>query len=82
VQAGQTYLVGEEGPEVLTMGYSGGHVTPNHALGGDVYITQNIHVDARSDQASIMAAMHLAKEQAKAELRRKLRSGSADYDPS
>ena len=31
VSAGQSYLVGERGPELLTMG-SAGHVTPNHAL--------------------------------------------------
>jgi hypothetical protein len=34
VEAGTTYMVGERGPELLTMGSSGGHVTPNHALGG------------------------------------------------
>jgi hypothetical protein len=41
VQRGRTYLVGERGPELLTMGRSGGHVTPNHRLGGgggDVYL--------------------------------------------
>jgi len=32
VMAGRSYLVGENGPEVLTMG-SNGYVTPNHALG-------------------------------------------------
>lgn len=34
VSAGGTYLVGEEGPELLTMGTSSGHVTPNHQAGG------------------------------------------------
>lgn len=29
-----SYLVGENGPEVLNMGSSGGSITPNHALGG------------------------------------------------
>ena len=33
VQAGNQYLVGERGPEVVTMG-GNGHVTPNHKLGG------------------------------------------------
>ena len=33
VRAGLTYLVGERGPERLTMG-SRGHITPNHKLGG------------------------------------------------
>lgn len=32
VQAGTTYLVGERGPELLTMGASSGHITPNHEL--------------------------------------------------
>ena len=44
VSAGESYLVGERGPEVLTMGHHGGVVTPNHQLsevGGDthVYVT-------------------------------------------
>lgn len=33
VEAGSTYLVGERGPELLTMGSQGGTVTPNSALG-------------------------------------------------
>ncbi len=37
VSAGGTYLVGEEGPEVVTMG-GDGFVTPNHALGGAVHL--------------------------------------------
>lgn len=32
--AGQTYLVGEQGPELLRMGAMSGHVTPNRAIGG------------------------------------------------
>ena len=34
VGAGMTYLVGEQGPELLTMGASNGYVTPNNKLGG------------------------------------------------
>jgi len=33
VRAGESYVVGERGPEVLTMG-AGGRITPNEALGG------------------------------------------------
>lgn len=33
VQGGKSYLVGERGAEVITMG-GNGHVTPNHKLGG------------------------------------------------
>lgn len=39
--AGRSYLVGERGPELLTMGTSG-TVTPNHKLGGDTYVTVKI----------------------------------------
>jgi hypothetical protein len=40
VSAGSTYLVGERGPEVLTMGASSGHITANGGLGGgDVHVT-------------------------------------------
>jgi hypothetical protein len=44
VRAGGTYLVGEEGPELLSMGSSSGHVTPNNQLmsggGGTTIIVQ------------------------------------------
>lgn len=41
--AGRSYLVGERGPEVLTMGSRNGNITPNRELdnGGDTY---EIHV--------------------------------------
>jgi len=38
VQAGNQYLVGERGAEIITMG-GNGHVTPNHKLGGDTKVT-------------------------------------------
>jgi hypothetical protein len=34
VSAGSSYLVGENGPEILQMGANAGHVFPNSALGG------------------------------------------------
>ncbi|MCW6008506.1 hypothetical protein K1W54_28775 [Micromonospora sp. CPCC 205371] len=34
----RSYLVGDKGPEVLTMGSRSGHVTPNSELGGDTYV--------------------------------------------
>ncbi|WP_250009137.1 hypothetical protein [Actinoplanes sp. M2I2] len=39
VGAGRSYLVGERGPEVITMGSTSGNVTPNRELGagGDTY---------------------------------------------
>ena len=39
VTAGGTYLVGERGPELLTMGARGGYVTPNSAMGATVNVT-------------------------------------------
>jgi hypothetical protein len=44
VSARGSYLVGERGPELLTMGSTGGRITPNRDLqaGGDVY---ELHVD-------------------------------------
>ena len=38
VRPGETYLVGEKGPELLTMGHSGGHVTPNRNLAQGVVV--------------------------------------------
>lgn len=38
VNAGRSYLVGEQGPEVLTMGSGSGNITPNHALGGALHV--------------------------------------------
>lgn len=49
VQAGKSYLVGERGAEVVTMGGSG-HVTPNHALGGDSKITIVNQTTGRIDE--------------------------------
>ncbi len=47
VLAGQSYLVGERGPELLTMGGNSGHITPNHHLGDGmqpVQVTQVFQV--------------------------------------
>jgi hypothetical protein len=47
VMGGGTYLVGERGPELVTMGASG-YVTPNHAMGGGggVNVTVNAGMGA------------------------------------
>ncbi|SPR97347.1 phage tail tape measure protein [Cupriavidus taiwanensis] len=81
VNAGQPYVVGEVGPEVFVPTGSGS-IVPNDALsgpvaagGGDVTITQHIHVDSRSDQASIMQAMMQAKNAAVAEVKQNLARG-------
>ena len=46
VSGGKTYLVGERGPELLTMGGSG-HVTPNNQLGGQTNVTIINRTDAQ-----------------------------------
>jgi hypothetical protein len=50
VSAGESYIVGEEGPELLQMGSSGGNIVPNHKLGGgggNTYVTNIVaaHMD-------------------------------------
>lgn len=48
VGAGQSYLVGEKGPELFTPN-AGGQITPNKAMGGEVNVNFNITtVDAAS----------------------------------
>jgi hypothetical protein len=37
VSSGETYLVGEKGPELLHMGSGSGSVTPNDKIGGNTY---------------------------------------------
>jgi len=62
VQAGGTYLVGERGPEILTMGGRGGHITPNNKIssGDGVVINQTINVSTgvaqtvRNEVANLM----------------------------
>ena len=48
VRAGQSYVVGENGREVITMGNMGGNVTPNHKLaandGAPIEVVTNIKI--------------------------------------
>lgn len=49
VNPGQTYLVGEEGPELLQMGAQGGNVIPNNKIGGgggEVHVHVHLEGDA------------------------------------
>ena len=48
---------------------------------GEVTIVQHINVDSRSDRASIVQAMYVAKEQAKAEIADSLNRGSPRFTP-
>lgn len=74
MSAGMPYIVGEAGPE-LFVPRAGGSIVPNGAAGGSVTINQNIHIDSRSDQATILLAMTQAKEAAKAEIRNEFYRG-------
>lgn len=47
VSAGESYIVGDRGPEVLTMGNRGGHITPNNALGGVPPHSHPIYIKGR-----------------------------------
>lgn len=47
MSAGTTYLVGERGPELLTLGSSSGSMTPNHALGGASL--ESVRVEIRNE---------------------------------
>lgn len=58
VYPGTTYVVGERGPELLTMGADRGHVTPNHQISGtggtsvevNVYNNSGASVDVQESQ--------------------------------
>lgn len=55
VSPGTSYLVGEAGPEVITMGAQGGTVIPNNQMGGQVNVNFTINaIDSRGiDQVLI-----------------------------
>ena len=53
VAAGGTYLVGEQGPELLQMGGSSGNVVPNHALGGGSVI----NITSAANPNAVIAAI-------------------------
>jgi Phage-related minor tail protein len=73
VSAGQTYLVGEAGPELLTMG-SAGAITPNHAMGGTTLNhSPTYNIDARgADAERIMSVMPGLLAQTKQETTRSI----------
>ena len=53
VSAGQPYIVGEKGPELIVPDYSG-YVVPNHKMGGgEVKVETNITVNGNMDDAQI-----------------------------
>ena len=64
VSAGKSYLVGEEGPEIVRMG-GNGSVIPNHRLGGGGGMAVTVNIDARNatDPAAIYQAGQLIRRQ-------------------
>lgn len=71
VQAGGSYLVGERGPEILTMGGRGGNIIPNNKMGGGggVVVNQTINLSAGVSQtvrAEVMSMMPQIAEVSKA----------------
>lgn len=75
VAGGQSYIVGERGPEVFTPGVAG-NITPNGG-GSGVTLVQNIQIDSRTDQASIASAMRTASQQALNALNQSLQRGGS-----
>jgi len=59
VQPGTSYLVGERGPEVITMGNQSGNVTPNSKLSGDnttvvLQVSTGVQSTVRAELTSMM----------------------------
>ena len=52
VAANKSFVVGEKGPEILTMGSSRGFITPNNQLGGGTTNIVNVSVDASGSAVS------------------------------
>lgn len=75
VAAGNAYLVGEAGPELLTMGNTSGHVTPNHRLGGGIdydrlaaamlRAMQGMAVEMDGERVGRLVAPHIAPANAR-----------------
>ncbi len=55
VAAGKTFLVGEKGPELLSMGTSRGFITPNNEIGGGQSVVNNITVNVDASGSSVQS---------------------------
>ncbi len=81
VTGGETYLVGEKGPEIFTPGRSGG-IIPNHAIGGSSNVTINVDAGGSSMQGDAEQAGQLGRMLAAAvqdEMARQKRPGGILY---
>lgn len=56
VSANQTYIIGERGPELLTMGSQGGYVTPNNQLQGGSASAPIIEINIQNNTGQQMNA--------------------------
>jgi hypothetical protein len=77
VKGGNSYIVGERGPELFSPGVSG-MITPNHALGGSTNIVVNVDASGTStegDQANGEELGRLIGAAVQAELIKERRPG-------
>ncbi len=82
VMGGQSYLVGERGPEIFTPG-TGGNIVPNGARAGAV-VNQTINFSANTPaavRAAVFEAAPAIAEMAKAGIENSLNRGSRRYAP-
>jgi hypothetical protein len=65
VSANQTYLVGEQGPELLSMGNFGGHVTPNNkiASGRNQTVHNHYHFNVHAHGADAAESIKKSRRQ-------------------
>lgn len=76
VESGGSYLVGENGPEVLQLGGLGGAITPNHALdsGGGSTVITNVNIQSGVTKGEVVslipAIVQAATSNVKAEIAR------------
>lgn len=71
--ANRSYLVGERGPEILTMGSHSGRVTPNGEIGGDTHV--QVIIDGR-EVAPIAVRVQRDRDR---QLRRRVGAGVGTY---
>ena len=79
VNVGQSYIVGEKGPELFTPGASG-MITPSGKLGGPPVINQNFHFAAGTSEEikqQMRAMASRAKEEAKSEIYSSMQRGGS-----
>lgn len=84
VSAGRTYLVGEQGPELLRMGGSGGYVVPNHQMrgAGGLNISMPIYLSVGQGvgRSEVAAAMRSATDAAIGRIRSEVLRGGRLWD--